>query len=53
MADLASGEKKKEGKIWLVGIEILDDLTMKRVGPSPCKAAAAVNLVSHVSLTFK
>ncbi|WZY83849.1 hypothetical protein YC2023_030233 [Brassica napus] len=28
-------------------ILILDDHTMKRVGPSPCKAAAAVNLVSH------
>lgn len=37
----------------MVEIEILDDLNMKRVGPSRAKAAAEVTLVSHVSSTTK
>lgn len=45
MADFAQGREN----IWLVEIEILDDLDMKRVGPIRAKAAAAVNFVSHVS----
>lgn len=45
--------KKREGNIWLVEIEILDDLNMQRVGPSRAKAAAEVNLVSHVSSITK
>lgn len=45
---LHKGVKKSGWLRW----RFLDDLDIKRVGPTRAKAAAAVNFVSHVSFKF-